>query len=478
MSSPKYESLRVVKKLLSDKHYQALRSLPAVNSLLQAPELQGLIKEARFELISRISSKVLAEERQKITEAAVPQATTTTEILAKITDKYHKLAVPHLHSVINGTGVILHTNLGRAKLSTEALEAVQNSALNYSNLEYNIIEGKRGTRFAHVEELLIELTGAEAATVVNNNAAAVILILQEMAQGKEVIVSRGQLVEIGGSFRVSEIMAQSGAQLVEVGTTNKTHEFDYERAITPNTALLMKVHTSNYKMIGFTKEVPLDELVQIGALHQLPVYEDLGSGVLYDLKKHGIGEEPTVQEAIKAGADLVSFSGDKLLGGPQTGIIVGKKQLIERIKKNQLARALRVDKMTLAALEATLRHYLLNEAPAKIPTLRMLLMNSQTLEEKASKLYDLLKDYDQQAELRIIDGFSEVGGGSMPDVQLPTKLIAIKPHSLDINRFESAMRLPPSSIIGRIVADKYLLDVRTIEVEQFTLIKEKIDSVL
>lgn len=465
--------------MLSEKQNQSLRSLPAVNKVLQAPEILQLIEKSNFELISNITSEIIENARKQIIEQNESTEISLESIIENIQSQYSKLTTSHLRSVVNGTGVIIHTNLGRAKLSKDALTAIHAAATDYTNLEYNLETGKRGSRYDHVEDLLIRLTGAEAAMVVNNNAAAVILVLKEMAKDKEVIVSRGQLVEIGGSFRISEIMAQSGARLVEVGTTNKTHRYDYERAITEETGLIMKVHTSNYKLIGFTKEVWLKTLMEIGTEHNIPVYDDLGSGVLYDLKKHGIGSEPTVQEVVKAGADIVSFSGDKLLGGPQAGIIVGKKKWIERIKKNQLTRSLRVDKMTLAALEVTLRHYLLNEATEKIPVLNMLLMNIETIEAKAQKLYTHLEHLNTNSVvIEIIDGLSEVGGGSMPDVQLPTKLIAIQTLSMSINRLETELRNNSPHIIGRISENKFLLDVRTIEVEEFNLIKEKLQIVL
>ncbi len=465
--------------MLNDKQKEALRNLPAVHFLLQQPDLIELIEASYFELISDITSKVIEQERKRIIESESFSEPTLNAILYKIKEHYEKLATPHLRSVINGTGVVLHTNLGRAKLSKEAIKAVQQAAAEFSNLEYRINEGTRGSRYDHVENLLIQLTGAEAAMVVNNNAAAVILILKEMALGKEVIVSRGQLVEIGGSFRVSEIMYQSGAKLVEVGTTNKTHPFDYERAVTENTGLLMKVHTSNFKTIGFTKEVCLKTLVDIGKEHNIPVYEDLGSGVLYDLKPYGIGEEPTVQETVAAGADIISFSGDKLLGGPQTGIIVGKKKWIDRLKKNQLTRALRVDKMTLAALEATLRHYLFNEATEKIPTLNMILMSNEEIERKSKQLFQMIREEMTGAgELTLIDGFSEVGGGSLPDVKLPTKLVSIRPNQLPIHRFEKQLRITSPHVIGRITENQFLLDVRTIEENEFAVIAGKIGSIM
>lgn len=463
---------------LDDKK-RALRSLPAVNSVLQLKDISDLIAQSNYEFVSQITTQVINREREKILNSDNYIQIELQYIIKKIISEYEIYTTPSLDSIINGTGIILHTNLGRAKLSVEAVDAIKNTAINYSNLEYNINIGKRGSRYEHVEHLLKQVTGAEAALVVNNNAGAVFLILNELAQDLEVIVSRGQLVEIGGSFRVSEIMYKSGANLVEVGTTNKTYTYDYQNAITDNTALLMKVHTSNFKTIGFTNEVSVKELVELGREVDIPIYEDLGSGLLYDFKKDGIGDEPTVQEVIKAGADIVSFSGDKLLGGPQTGIIVGKKELIDRVKKNQLTRTLRVDKMTLAALEATLRHYLLNEATEKIPTLNMILMDEQTITNKSEKLFNqLASSIKQKASIEIIDGSSQVGGGSFPDVLLPTKLIAIKPIKMPINSFEKALRTSNPYIIGRLNDDQYLLDIRTIEEKNYSIITEKINKVL
>ncbi|WP_339063531.1 L-seryl-tRNA(Sec) selenium transferase [Tepidibacillus marianensis] len=465
--------------MLSNEQKEALRGLPAVSTVLQLPEVLEMIEHSTFDLVTDLVSKTIEKERENILQATLSNLPTLNSILGKLKNQFKTLTTPHLRSVVNGTGVILHTNLGRAKLSHDAILAVQHTTSDYSNLEYTIATGKRGSRYDHVEDLLVQLTGAEAAFVVNNNASAVILILKEMANQKEVIVSRGQLVEIGGSFRVSEIMAQSGAELVEVGTTNKTHRFDYERAITDQTGLLMKVHTSNFKIIGFTKEVCLKTLVEIGHEYQIPVYDDLGSGVLYDLRKHGIGNEPTVQETVAIGADIVSFSGDKLLGGPQTGIIVGKKKWIDRLKKNQMTRSLRVDKMTLAALEATLRHYLLEEATEKIPTLQMILMDEDTIQNRSQQLYDRLAPIvEKQCEINIINGYSEIGGGSMPDVQLLTKLVTLKPYLLPVHKFEQELRITSPHIIGRIFDDHFALDVRTIESKDFDLIEQKIKQII
>jgi L-seryl-tRNA(Ser) seleniumtransferase len=366
--------------------------------------------------------------------------------------------------------VVLHTNLGRALLSKAAQEAILNVARHYSTLEYNLEKGERGSRHAIVEQLICHITGAEAALVVNNNAAAVYLVLKELANGKEVIVSRGELVEIGGSFRVFEIMRESGAQLVEVGTTNKTHLYDYERAIGPNTGLIMKVHTSNFVIRGFTASVPGQELVQLAHQHQLPVFEDLGSGVLFDLRPYGIGHEPTVQDVIQEGVDLVSFSGDKLLGGPQAGIIAGKAEYISRLKKNQLMRSLRVDKLTLAALEATLKAYL-NPGKAKdeIPTLRMILQPEKEIKERAQQALDKIDRSLYKADLIPLQ--SEVGGGTLPEVFLPSwGITLISKRESSTAALSARLRKAPFPLIGRIMDDQFVLDFRTIADEDVPIL--------
>ncbi|MDQ0414253.1 L-seryl-tRNA(Sec) selenium transferase [Mesobacillus stamsii] len=374
-----------------------------------------------------------------------------------------------LTTVINATGTILHTNLGRARLSENAIKHVVETAMNYSNLEYKLDEGKRGSRHSHVEDLVKEMTGAEAAMVVNNNAAAVYIILSALARGKDVIVSRGQLVEIGGSFRISSIMEESGARLVEVGTTNKTHLLDYENAISAETSMIMKVHTSNFKIYGFSKTVETKELVQLSNKHdQIIFYEDLGSGVLYDFQKHGIGEEPVVSEVLKLGTDIVSFSGDKLLGGPQAGIIAGRKELIDQLKKHQLARVVRVDKMTLAALEATLMDYLKGEKGlVQIPTLRDLLVPISELKERTEKFVQSIRSFGGKLTVRITEGTSKVGGGTMPDVDLPTYLATISHPEVSAEHIAKKLRTEYSpAIIVRIQKEEVHIDLRTVAVEQ------------
>ncbi len=381
---------------------------------------------------------------------------------------------PHFRRVVNSTGVVVHTNLGRSLLARPAIEAAAEACARYSNLEFDLARGERGSRYSHVVDILRRLTGAEAALVVNNNAAAVLITLETLAKGREAIVSRGQLVEIGGSFRIPEVMAKSGAILREVGATNRTHPRDYENAITEETALLLKVHTSNYRIVGFTREVSLAELVAIGRAHGLPVMEDLGSGNLTDFTTLGLPGEPTVQQAIADGADIVTFSGDKVLGGPQAGIIVGKAAAIEAIRKNPLNRAVRIDKMTLAALEATLRLYLDPEAARRtIPTLAMMTATPDALAAKARRLAARLKKtLAGRYAVRTRPGASRVGGGAFPERDLPTSLVALSPLAGAPSPDELRQRLlatdPP--LVGRIEDDAFLLDPRTLADDELPLV--------
>ncbi|WP_027183997.1 L-seryl-tRNA(Sec) selenium transferase [Desulfovibrio inopinatus] len=380
---------------------------------------------------------------------------------------------PHFRRVINATGVVVHTNLGRSILAEVATRAVTEACARYSNLEMNLDTGGRGSRYSHVEDALCRLTGAEAALVVNNNAAAVLLVLETLAKGREVIVSRGQLVEIGGSFRIPEVMEKSGATLREVGATNRTHLRDYEQAINENTAALLKVHASNYRIIGFTKEVSLPELAELGSKYDLPVIEDLGSGNFSDFSGLGLLDEPTVQKTVADGADVVTFSGDKVLGGPQAGIIVGKKEYIDRIKKNPLNRAVRIDKMTLAALEATLRLYLDPEkARREIPTVAMILADPVQLASRGAILADdVAKICGESAVVDTVSAESRVGGGAFPEQGLPTTLVRVRPAHEGISAQMLKERLletdPP--VIGRIEHDVFCLDVRTVADDEFEL---------
>ena len=380
--------------------------------------------------------------------------------------------------VINATGTILHTNLGRARLSKDAAQHMLETAVHYSNLEYQIEEGKRGSRHSHVEGVIKTLTGAEAAMVVNNNAAAVYLILKALAANQEVIVSRGQLVEIGGSFRISSIMEESGAHLVEIGTTNKTHLKDYEEAITEQTAMVLKVHTSNYKVIGFTKTVETEELATLAKQRGVIFYEDLGSGALYNFTKHGIGEEPVVKEVLNKGADLVSFSGDKLLGGPQAGIIAGKKELIDQLKTHQLARVLRVDKMTLAALEGTLNEYVKGDRGVRnIPIIHELLLTQEEMKQRTEGFIAKLKSAADQYEVSFTESIGQVGGGTMPDVELPSYAAVIKHHTLTAQELAEKLRKDSSpSIIVRIQKDEVLIDLRSVSEEEEEIIVGALQS--
>lgn len=387
----------------------------------------------------------------------------------------------NLRRVINCTGVVLHTNLGRSLIGERVMKNICEVSQNYSNLEFDLEKGVRGSRYDHVEQLLKEITGAESAIVVNNNAAAVMLVLNTLAKGKGVIVSRGELVEIGGSFRVPEVMEQSGAYLVDVGTTNKTHISDYENKVGEDTAALMKVHTSNYRILGFTSSVTLEDLNQLKKKYDLPLIEDLGSGVLIDLSKYGLEYEPTVQDSIKKGVDVVTFSGDKLLGGPQAGIIVGKKEYIEEMKKNQLTRALRIDKFTISALEATLKLYLDEKmAIENIPTLKMLTTDIQVLDERANQLKNMIQnklDIDSLM-VEIVDDFSQVGGGSLPLERIPTKCLTLWSTKLNVNYLEKKLRDFEVPIITRINNDKIYIDLRTVKDEELDIILKGIEFAL
>jgi L-seryl-tRNA(Ser) seleniumtransferase len=393
-------------------------------------------------------------------------------ILLQVKDRVTAAMTPNLRPVVNATGVVIHTNLGRSLLAEEALENMHKIACGYSNLEFDLVAGQRGSRYSSVEGLICEISGARAAMAVNNNAGAVLLSLETMARGRNVIVSRGELVEIGGSFRIPDVMAKSGAVLKEVGTTNRTHLRDYESAIDDNTGLLLKVHTSNYSVVGFTAGVSLKELVALGHRHHLPVMEDLGSGTFIDLSKYGLLKEPTVQESVSAGADVVTFSGDKLLGGPQAGVIVGSVDWLDRIKQNPITRALRIDKLTLAALESTLRLYR-DEAVAldRIPTLSMLTLPEQVIREKAEKLSALLQGLgNERIEVRSFNASSRAGGGSLPLLKLPSRCVGVKIRDLSANRIDGWLREYKPAVIGRIEDDFFMMDVRTIREQELSVI--------
>ena len=382
---------------------------------------------------------------------------------------------PNMRMVVNGTGTILHTNLGRAPISDGHMKQVMALVSGYSNLEYNLEAGKRGERYSHFEKLLCKLTGAEAAMAVNNNASSVLLILSSLAKGGEVVVSRGELIEIGGKFRIPDVMEQSGAALVEVGTTNKTHYDDYESAITENTKALLKVHTSNYRIVGFTDSVTIDELIPLAKEHDLPVVEDLGSGVLIDLAKYGLTHEPTVQESIAKGADVVCFSGDKLLGGPQAGIIIGKKKYIDMMKKNQLTRALRIDKFTAATLELVLQEYLSEEKAVKnIPVLRMITEPLAEVEKRARLLARKMRAARLPAQIVVKPCESQIGGGSLPLERIPSMAVMIRPEKISVTELEERMRCLPVPIIPRTANDTIILDARTIKQRDIKLVADQL----
>ncbi len=381
---------------------------------------------------------------------------------------------PNLQRVLNGTGVVIHTNLGRSLLGQDTIQSLQVAGAHYTNLEFDLETGKRGSRYGLVEEIICDLTGAEAALVVNNNAAAVLLALNTLASGKETIVSRGQLVEIGGSFRIPDIMTRSGAILVEVGATNRTHLFDYENGISEETALLLKVHTSNFRVIGFTSEVSAAELVALGKEHDLPVMEDLGSGSLVDLSPWGLPKEPTVQEIVKAGVDVVTFSGDKLLGGPQAGLLVGKRDIINRIKKNPMNRALRIDKFTLASLESVLRNYYdLEKALDQVPTLALLTVSPEIIKKKGQKILRRLGGAGEVKEwIQLLPTVSKVGGGAMPEHGLASWSLVLQPGQDGASELERWLRTLPVPLIGRIEEEKMVLDLRTILDDDLPLLLE------
>lgn len=460
---------------------ELLRTIPNVDRCLHAILNLDEIAGVPVLLVKNCVRDVLAELRTKILQGdPVAVEDLTLELLLPVfLERIHTEQRPRLRALINGTGVIIHTNLGRSLLPDCAMERIGMAGARYTNLEFDLASGLRGSRYSLVEKLLCELTGAEAALVVNNNAAAVLLVLETLAKGREVVVSRGQLVEIGGSFRVPEVMARSGAMLVEVGATNRTHPRDYENAVTEQTALLLKVHCSNFRIIGFTREVTLEELVRIGRQKEIPVMEDLGSGCFIDLSRFGLEKEPTVQEAVASGADVITFSGDKLLGGPQAGIILGRREIVERVKKNPLNRALRIDKFTLAGLEAVLRLYQDEQtAVAKIPTLAMIAAPVEALQRRAKRLAVRLKSLPAEVcGVRVVQTVARVGGGAMPEQNLPSRGVMLLPRRMSVNRLEILLRALDVPIIGRIEDDSMLLDMRTVADDEIASLADSLRQV-
>lgn len=482
-----YKGLRLIcvriKMDITEKQQALLRKLPGIDHILE------LLKEEDY--LNSVPKSVLVSAIRRVVEqfrtAILKKDTDIQEddlshlfLFSKIKENVKDIMRPNLRRVINGTGIVVHTNLGRSLLAPEAVENIASIATKYSNLEYDLSMGSRGSRYSNVEDIICEISGGEAAMVVNNNAGAVFLCLETLAKGKKVVVSRGELVEIGGSFRIPDVMAKSGGILKEVGTTNRTHLKDYEKAIEHDTGLLLKVHTSNYSIVGFTSHVPLEELVALGAKFNIPVMEDLGSGTFIDFSRYGMTKEPTVQESVAAGVDVISFSGDKLLGGPQAGIIVGKHDLLERIKKNPLTRALRIDKLTLAALESTMRLYRNSDkGMTSIPTLNLLTLPLQSIEAKAKKLKKILKDtQDKRLTVNLVDIISKAGGGSFPLLELPSKGVSLRIHGMSSGTVEKNMRAYEPPIIGRIEDDVFLMDLRTIQDDELDIIYNAVTGIL
>jgi L-seryl-tRNA(Ser) seleniumtransferase len=446
-----------------------LRQIPSVDELLSRPWLVELSSRAGHGLVVDVARAVLADFRGRLAKEGEPAAKEldAAELEARVSAEVEKVLALSLRPVINATGVILHTNLGRAPLAPRLVEHLAKTATQYSNLEYDIAAGARGKRDVHTARLLARLVGAEAAIVVNNNAAAVFLVLNTLAKGAEVLVSRGELIEIGDGFRIPDIMAESGAVLREVGTTNRTRIADYERAINERTRLLLRVHTSNFRIVGFTERPSLADMVELGRRFNLPVFEDLGSGCLANLSSAGISE-PAAGESLAAGVPIVSFSGDKLLGGPQAGIIAGKKEFVECIRRNPLFRALRVDKLTVAALEVTLNAYL-RGALDEIPALRMIRLPVEEIERRSAALLERLRGgLPKDAKIELIPGFSVIGGGSTPDQSLPTRLVAVSSRRHSATQLEERLRRPEHGlpVIARIEDDRLVLDLRTVFPEQ------------
>ncbi len=441
-----------------------LRALPKVDECIDQLRKNSGIK-APPSIIKRSIQEVIESRRQSILRGEVGKELTPDEWSDLFVKRVNEKLSPNFRRVINGTGVVIHTNLGRSLLPDNTTDCLGVAAGYYSNLEFNLQTGLRGSRYSLVENIICELTGAEAALVVNNNAAAVLIALDTLAKGREVIVSRGQLVEIGGSFRIPDVMSKSGATLREVGATNRTHLYDYENNINDNTALLLKVHTSNFKILGFTSDVSAEELVALAKKHGLFTMEDLGSGCLIDFSEYGFPEEPTVQAIVKAGVDVVTFSGDKLLGGPQAGIIAGSREVVEKIKRNPLNRALRIDKFTLASLESILREYYdARVAVARIPTLAMLTAPQEDLKKRARKLLRRFSRHlKDSCRVRLVPTSSKVGGGAFPGFDIPSWAIDLCPNNMNAAFFERCLRELDVPVIGRIENESFLIDLRTIQ---------------
>jgi L-seryl-tRNA(Ser) seleniumtransferase len=468
---------------INEKQQDLLRILPGIDTILEMAKAEPFFENVPKSVLVRSCRSVVEELRADILgskQAISEQKLIKSAIIDKVKNNVTKAMTPNLIRTINATGVVIHTNLGRSLLSDDAIGNLLAIARRYSNLEFDLSKGTRGSRYDNVEDILCEISGAEAAMVVNNNAGAVLLCLETISKDKKVIVSRGELVEIGGSFRIPDVMAKSGGILKEVGTTNRTHLKDYEGAIENDTGLLLKVHTSNYNIVGFTAEVSLKDLVSLGVKYRIPVMKDLGSGTFVDFSKYGLLKEPTVQETVAAGADVITFSGDKLLGGPQAGIIVGNKAILDEIKQNPINRALRIDKLTLAALESTLRHYRnIDQAVDSIPTLHMLTLSFGKIEAKANELGKMLEDIgDSRMSTQYINISSRAGGGSLPLLNLPSKGVGVIIKEISASAIENYMRSDRVPIIGRIEEDVFIMDLRTIQDDELSIIKNAFENML
>ena len=475
---------------MNEQQQQLLRQLPKVDKLLADERIVEQMNGHPRSVVVAAVQLILDETRKAILSAEDGTAqhpfpsVSHDDVVARVIALIEEQSRPMPRRVINATGIIVNTGLGRSLLSDRAVQRLVEAATMHSALEVDVETGERGHRDLHIANLICRLMGAEMATVVNNNAGAVLIALNELADGKEVIVSRGELVEIGGSFRIPDVMSKSGAKLVEVGTTNKTRVSDYEKAITENTALLLKVHTSNFRVVGFTESASVQELVALGARYKIPVMEDLGSGAFVDVSRYGIAAEPLVQESVAAGADVVTFSGDKLLGGPQAGLIAGKKAAVNRIRRNPLYRALRCDKLTIAALEGTLRAYFDPEQAVKeIPTLQAIAAPVEELKRRGKRLVRLLttdnagrKTHD--VDMTIEKGTSQVGGGALPTEYLPTRLVALRPTHISVDELSRRLRLGEPSVFARIQNDALLLDMRTVRERELKELAEAVRRAL
>ncbi len=463
---------------MQENNQNILRKIPSVDELLKFlsfPNLpRTIVVNAIRDSVDEFREQLLKASDKKMDDQAIQKT-----IVSAAEKRIERAMKPFYRRVINATGIILHTGVGRAVLPQRAIEQITNELGGYSLLQMDLETGERSKRDNCIERLLQQLTGTQAATVVNNNAAATAIVLNTLACGKEVIVSRGQLVEIGGSFRLPDVMASSGVKLVEVGTTNKTHLRDYKNAITENTAAIMRVHPSNYKITGFTSEVPLDELVSLAHEHKLPLIDDIGAGALIDFSKFGFEYEPTLADSISTGADVVTCSGDKLIGASQAGIILGKSEYISAIRKNPFARIVRVDKVTLVVLEATLKMFLDETFALKeVPTLAMLQRSFEEIDKHAQNIANELKRHNCDAEIEVVDGFSQMGSGSLPSQNLKTRLVAIKPKKRGIDVFAKKLRMYEPPIIGRIQNNQFLIDPRTMFKDDEKIVIEAVSKIL